>query len=297
MKTMARILFVAAIFVLARVGRAEANFGIEPIANCTSFDAFTNQLIVYWGYNNTNAFEVTVDNSFNFFVPGPGNRAQPVSFLPGEHDYAFTTVSDAGSSVTWVLGEFFATAQNDPGTYCQFPVQAVVQVAPMWKGPWLSGTAYNPGDIVSDQGSSWFALVASTGVEPAFGGTAWTIVASKGDQGSQGQPGAPGPAGATGATGLTGATGPQGAPGPAGQQGSQGPPGPAGVANVFPSGVLAMPFDARLDVTDANVTPHSVIVLRYVGGGLEQPIALRVENGRFTVVGLPHRQFRYVVFN
>lgn len=109
---------IAVAFISAAPDKAWANFGVKPIVNCVTFDEFTNQMIVYWGYYNTNSFEVTIDNSFNFFVPGPGNRDQPVSFPPGRVDYAFTTVSDASAPVTWVLLEFFATANNDPNFYC-----------------------------------------------------------------------------------------------------------------------------------------------------------------------------------
>ena len=98
--------------------KAWATFGVVPHVDCVTFDEFTNQMVVYWGYTNTNNFEITIDNAFNFFVPGPGNRDQPITFPPGRRDYAFTTISDASTSVTWVLGEFFATATNDPNLYC-----------------------------------------------------------------------------------------------------------------------------------------------------------------------------------
>jgi hypothetical protein len=113
---------IAVGFISAMPGPARANFGVIPHADCVSFDPFTNQMVVYWGYTNINPFEVTVDNSFNFFDPGPGNRDQPVSFQPGRHDNVFITVSDARFvSVTWILGEFFMTATNDPNVYCTNP--------------------------------------------------------------------------------------------------------------------------------------------------------------------------------
>ena len=112
----AAILFlIASLFAAAP---ARAGFGVQPFADCVTFDEFTNQIIVYWGYDNTNVYDTTVENAFNFFVPGPSNRDQPITFAVGVHHHAFTTVSDASASITWVLGEFYFTAQNDPSTYC-----------------------------------------------------------------------------------------------------------------------------------------------------------------------------------
>ena len=123
---------VAALAAAARAPFASAGFGVVPIADCVTFDEFTNQLVVFWGYDNTNGFEVTIDTAFNFFVPGPSNREQLVTFEPGTHNDAFTTISDASGQVTWVLGEFFSTAQNDPSTYCS---NTLMNVQPVLTGP------------------------------------------------------------------------------------------------------------------------------------------------------------------
>jgi hypothetical protein len=74
---------------------AHAGFGVQPFIDCKTVDEFTNQMVVYWGSNNTNSFEITVDTAFNFFIPGPSNRDQPVSFAPGVHHFQSTTISDA----------------------------------------------------------------------------------------------------------------------------------------------------------------------------------------------------------
>ena len=63
------------------------------------------------------------------------------------------------------------------------------------RGAWASGTAYKPGDVVTQNGSSYVARVKSTGSSPAGSATAWGLLAAAG---------ATGPAGATGATGATG---------------------------------------------------------------------------------------------
>jgi hypothetical protein len=62
-----------------------------------------------------------------------------------------------------------------------------------------------------------------------------------------------------------------------------------------PSQVYTVPSNGRLTITDPHVTPTSLLVLQYVGGNLLSPIALNVTSGKFTVVGLPRKQFRYVV--
>jgi hypothetical protein len=88
---------IAFAFISAAPDKAWATFGVKPIVDCVTFDELTNQIIVYWGFDNTNNFEITVDNSFNFFVPGPGNRDQPITFPSERTDYKFTTVSDASN--------------------------------------------------------------------------------------------------------------------------------------------------------------------------------------------------------
>ncbi len=107
-----------ALAFVAVATEAHAGFGVQPLVTCVDFDEFTNQIVVHWGYDNTNGVEVTVESAFNFFVPGPSHRNQFFTFPAGRAPNAFTTISDAGTSITWVLGEFFATAQNDPTTYC-----------------------------------------------------------------------------------------------------------------------------------------------------------------------------------
>ena len=56
-----------------------------------------------------------------------------------------------------------------------------------------------------------------------------------------------------------------------------------------------MPKNGLLTITDARVTPASVLVLQYVGGSLLPPIAIEVKAGKLTVAGLAGKQFRYVV--
>src|SRR5215831_16373479 len=52
---------IALAFISAAPDKAWATFGVKPVVNCVTFDEFTNQIIVYWGFDNTNPFEITVD--------------------------------------------------------------------------------------------------------------------------------------------------------------------------------------------------------------------------------------------
>ncbi len=129
-----------------------------------------------------------------------------------------------------------------------------------WRGPWISGATYQPGDSVTQLGASWIAKVTSNGVAPVedLAHTKWDLLAdkgatgatgpagpkgdkgdpglagvtgpqgSKGDQGDQGAPGAAGPQGPQGVAGVAGPTGLTGATGPAGPKGDQGAPGLTG---------------------------------------------------------------------
>jgi hypothetical protein len=63
----------------------------------------------------------------------------------------------------------------------------------VWRGAWNPATAYAAYDSVSRNGSSYVAIVANTGIDPATDTTHWNLMA---------QAGAPGPPGATGATGV-----------------------------------------------------------------------------------------------
>ena len=51
-----------------------------------------------------------------------------------------------------------------------------------WKGLWSASTAYATRDVVSHNGSSWWAVRPSTGVTPVEGAD-WSLLAAKGDTG------------------------------------------------------------------------------------------------------------------
>src|SRR5215471_2485731 len=71
-----------------------------------------------------------------------------------------------------------------------------------WLGTWSAATAYNPGDAVFFNGSSYVCLVANTGAQPP--NSNWDMLAQQGAQGIQG---IQGPTGATGAQGAAGTPG------------------------------------------------------------------------------------------
>ena len=69
-----------------------------------------------------------------------------------------------------------------------------------WTGTWSSATAYNIGDAVARNGSSYIAITANTNHPPP--NSSWAILAQKGATGSTGPAGPAGPPGAMRAYGF-----------------------------------------------------------------------------------------------
>src|SRR5581483_2068729 len=111
------------------------------------------------------------------------------------------------------------------------------------RGAWDPAATYATNDAVSDGGSYWLAVAASTNVEPSRSAPAfWQLLAAKGDMG---------PAGAQGATGDTGAQGPVG---------PQGATGPAGPAFALPfAGETAAPGASALTIVNSGANGAAVI--------------------------------------
>jgi len=140
----------------------------------------------------------------------------------------------------------------------------------LWAGSWSSTTSYVPGDGVEENGSSYLALTASEGVDPASSPSQWALVAAAGATGGvgvqgpvgatglQGSTGATGVPGATGVTGATGVPGTTGQPGSTGQQGSTGQPGATGQAGATGTAGLVW-RDAW--VAGVNYQPGAVVSL------------------------------------
>src|SRR6202044_2896631 len=99
-------------------------------------------------------------------------------------------------------------------------------------GPYVSGTAYTAYQVVTENGSSYVALAASTTEDPATSVAAndgaWQLQALAGANGATGTAGGAGANGATGATGAAGATGATGASGSNGLDGAAGATGATG---------------------------------------------------------------------
>lgn len=108
----------------------------------------------------------------------------------------------------------------------------------IWQGQWNGASSYNQNDAVFFSGSSYIALVANSGDEPATSvlnaDGNWQLLSQQGATGAQGSTGSvgaqgiDGPQGPAGATGTNGAQGPPGTVGAVGAQGPQGPTGAAG---------------------------------------------------------------------
>lgn len=86
----------------------------------------------------------------------------------------------------------------------------------VWRGAYSAGTAYAVGDLVSDTGSTYIAILAGTGHSPASSPSYWSVVAAKGDTGNTGAAGTNGANGSNGAAGTNGATWTSGTSAPSG---------------------------------------------------------------------------------
>jgi hypothetical protein len=241
---------------------------VIPSVTCVDIDAASGLAHATFGYVSTFTSPVTIGvGPSNLFAPGASFRGQPDTFLPGRHPEAVVVSFASASQIAWSLDGQTATANAANAPACG---------SLRWRGAWTGETAYARGDLVGHEGSAWMALAGSQGEPPVEGGS-WTVFAARGEPGERGEPG------------LAGVPGEPGPPGP------PGPSGPPGDSNVFPSQVLRFTHVPRLSVADPNVTPESLILLQYVGGGALPPIAVDVDAGRFTVIGLPFKRFRYVV--
>ncbi len=104
-----------------------------------------------------------------------------------------------------------------------------------FRGPWSVSASYAVGDVVTNAGSSYLALLANTATNPAGNPSTWAVLAKKGS---------------------TGAQGPQGPQGPQGTQGPQGPAGPANLQLLVTNGGVSVTLGAQ----------HCAILSLSVGG-------------------------------
>jgi hypothetical protein len=283
---------------------------VIPILRCVRYDRNDNRLTTYWGYSSTFQSPLHLDIGVNnFFSPGAIFRNQPTDFQPGVHENIFTTSFQVSSSlpqITWVLNGRTATAGLDTNLACDPPPNL---------GQWDTERSYGSYVSVSHNSVLW---VSPFHVDPAQRGEPgvdpfWSPLLLRGAQGPKGDTGEKGDRGDRGETGqsVIGQAEPPGSNCTYGGvkytdvesirfvcNGAPGPQGPPGNPNVFPSAqAYTIPRGATLTVLDSHVTASSVITLQYVGGDLLPPVAINIQSGRFTAVGIPNRQFRYVIVN
>ena len=286
---------------------------VIPILRCVRYDINDNRLTTYWGYSSTFQSPLHLDiGEDNFFTPGILFRNQPADFQPGIHENIFTTsfqVSGSQTQITWFLNGRTATARADTNLACDPPPSL---------GQWDAGRSYGSYVSVSHNSVLWvspFQVLPAQRGEPGID-PFWSPLLLRGAQGPKGDTGEKGDTGDRGDTGQPGQS-VIGQAEPPGSNctyggvkytdavnirfvcnGAPGPQGPPGNPNVFPSAqAYTIPRGGTLTVLDSHVTANSVITLQYVGGDLLPPIAINIQSGRFTAVGIPNRQFRYVVVN
>jgi integrin beta 3 len=119
-------------------------------------------------------------------VPGPPGPAgtNGVDGL-GFDDLGVTQADDRSVTITATRGDLV----KEIGT-ARFPLD-------IYRGVWLEGKAYEPGDGVTWAGSEWHCSAATT-TKPGDGSKAWTLKVKRGRDGKDGKDGGPGPAGPQG---------------------------------------------------------------------------------------------------
>jgi hypothetical protein len=240
---------------------------VIPLADCVTDGSSPGLVQALFGYRNLESTVVAIPvGQDNFFMPDPADRGQPTTFEPGEFHRVFAVEFVANGGATWVLSGVQAPA-NAALPSCDLP--------PTWLGPWDATVTYEKNQIVSLLGSSWIAVRRNSG-QPPDTGADWELLAQRGD---------------------TGPRGAQGDPGPQGIQGPQGVPGEPGISPAFPaSPIFTVPATGRLRIADPNVVADSVVFAQYVGGSLLPPAVTDVADGQITILALPQRRIRYVVF-
>jgi hypothetical protein len=115
----------------------------------------------------------------------PGNTIIAVLVPTLTNGGGGVTIAAGGGAPTAILSA--SGAPLGAGEIVAGQAALLVRISAMWRlfpltssapfayrGPWDSGTAYVANDLVTDDGSIWFALRASTGVEPVEG-MDWTL--------------------------------------------------------------------------------------------------------------------------
>lgn len=263
-----RSLLAAALAVLVTVfaneGRAAAQ-EVHPFVDCVKVERRgQTQMIVYFGYNNSGSEAVTLNagSSQNFILPIPTDAGQLSVFEPGEHHFAFTLYRPVSKEV-WSLQGHKAMAD---GT--SLPCQSYL----FYRGDWVSGTFYHDGDVVSFDGRYYQAISFDTsGPLPAIAAVALTPE----ENAAEWQAMSPA------------------------QYAVMNLPGSGGSGSnvILSTAAYTFPRNGRLTIADARITADIVVQVEYVGGNLVPGIAVDITAGKFTAIGLPGKQFRYLLIH
>jgi len=266
---MYRLIGALCAVALAAFPRA-AEAQVIPLADCITGGSDPSSLQAWFGYRNPDPTVVVIPiGPDNFFLPPPADRGQPASFDPGEFHRVFFIEFPATGLVTWTLASVQAPADRTLPS-CDGPLT--------WRGAWDATLTYETNQIVSFLGSSWIALRRNSGQPPEISED-WNVLAQKGEMGAQGE------------RGQTGSEGPQGIQGPPGADGAP------GFSPAFPaSTIFTVPATGRLTIADPDVRADSVVIAAYVGGSLLPPAVTNIGDGQITILAVPGRRIRYVVF-
>jgi integrin beta 3 len=119
-------------------------------------------------------------------VPGPpGPAGRDGVDGVGFDDLGVTQADDRSFTITAAHGDVV----KEIGT-ARFAVD-------LYRGVWIEGRAYEPGDGVTWAGSEWHCTAPTT-TKPGDGSKAWTLKVKRGRDGKDGKDGGPGPIGPAG---------------------------------------------------------------------------------------------------
>jgi integrin beta 3 len=119
-------------------------------------------------------------------VPGPpGPAGRDGVDGVGFDDLGVTQADDRSFTITAAHGDIV----KEIGT-ARFAVE-------LYRGVWIEGRAYEPGDGVTWAGSEWHCTAPTT-TKPGDGSKAWTLKVKRGRDGKDGKDGGPGPIGPAG---------------------------------------------------------------------------------------------------
>ena len=141
-------------------------------------------------FNNTLSLDGSAPNSMSADLDLGGNDLLNVGSINGDSltDLAAAAALAAASVVAAEAAEVGAQAAESGALASLSSIESIqdVLVADSWKGSWLTATAYIPGDLAIEAGSTYICLVAHTSGTFATDLTAvkWQLFAQKGSAGA-----------------------------------------------------------------------------------------------------------------